>query len=85
MTKLQLDVFCSAQILLVKTGMELTRNAKAFRTQFKKQMGLPRNATNREVLIYIGGVYKQNNIFEDFVAKLERHNMLELLDEVQYV
>ena len=84
MTKLQLDVFLSNQLLVLKTGMELTRNAKQFRMNFKRQMGMSKNASHKEVIFYIGHVYKDNGIFDEFVEKLTKHKMEYLLDEVQY-
>ena len=84
MTKLQLDVFLSNQLLVLKTGMELTRNAKAFRMNFKRAMGMSKNASHKEVIFYIGHVYKDNGIFNEFVEKLTKHKMEYLLDEVQY-
>lgn len=84
MTKLQLDVFLSNQLLVLKTGMELTRNAKQFRANFKRAMGMPKNASHKEVIFYIGHVYKDNGIFDEFVEKLKKHKMEYLLDEVQY-
>jgi hypothetical protein len=74
----------SNQILVLKTGMELTRNAKTFRTFFKKQMGMSKNASHKDVIFYIGHVYKDNGIFDKFVDTLTRHKMEHLLDEVQY-
>lgn len=84
MTKLQLDVFLSNQLLVLKTGMELTRNAKQFRVNFKRVMGMSKNASHKEVIFYIGHVYKDNGIFDEFVEKLTKHKMEYLLDEVQY-
>jgi hypothetical protein len=84
MNELQLSMLLSNQLLLLKTGMELTRNAKQFRTYFKKQMGLKPNASHKEVIFYIGFVYKDNGIFDKFKDTLARHKMSHLLDEVQY-
>ena len=85
MTKLQLDVFLTNQLLVLKTGMELTRTAKQFRANFKRTMGLPKNASHKEVVFYIGHVYNDNGIFNEFVEKLTKHKMEHLLNEVQYV
>lgn len=84
MTKLQLDVFLVNQLLVLKTGMELTRNAKEFRSYFKKQMGLKPNASHKQVIFYIGHVYKDNGIFKEFEDTLAKYKMSHLLDEVQY-
>jgi hypothetical protein len=84
MNKLQLSMFLTNQILVLKTGMELTASAKKFRANFKRQMGLPKNASHKEVIFYIGHVYKDNGIFDEFVDKLTRHKMEHLLDEVIY-
>lgn len=85
MNKLQLSMFLTNQLLVIKTGMELTASAKKFRASFKLAMGLPKNASHKEVVFYIGHVYKDNGIFDEFVEKLKRHDMEYLLDEVQYV
>jgi hypothetical protein len=85
MNKLQLSMFLTNQLLVIKTGMELTRTAKQFRASFKKTMGLPRNASHQEVVIYIGGIYKQNGIFDEFLEKLKRHDMEYLIAEVTYI
>jgi hypothetical protein len=74
----------SNQLLVLKTGMELTRNAKAFRMNFKRAMGMSKNASHKEVIFYIGHVYKDNGIFDKFVDKLKHHKMEHLLDEVIY-
>ena len=84
MNKLQLSMLLINQILVLKTGMELTASAKNFRTEFKRQMGLNKNASHKEVIFYIGHVYKDNGIFDEFVETLTKHKMLHLLDEVQY-
>lgn len=84
MNKLQLDMFLVNQLLVLKTGMELTRNAKQFRVNFKRQMGMSKNASHKEVIFYIGHVYKDNGIFNEFVETLTKHKMVHLLDEVQY-
>jgi hypothetical protein len=65
--------------------MELTRTAKQFRASFKKAMRLPRNASHQEVVIYIGVIYKQNGIFDEFLEKLKRHDMEHLIAEVTYI
>ena len=84
MNKLQLDMFLVNQLLVLKTGMELTRNAKQFRASFKKMMGMPKNASHKEVVFYVGHVYKDNGIFNEFEETLAKHKMSHLLDEVQY-
>ena len=84
MNKLQLDMFLVNQLLVLKTGMELTRNAKQFRASFKQQMGMSKNASHKEVVFYIGHIYKDNGIFDKFVETLTKHKMEHLLDEVQY-
>jgi hypothetical protein len=84
MTKLQLDMFLTNQLLVLKTGMELTASAKKFRASFKRMMGIPRNASHKEVVFYIGHIYNDNGIFDEFVDKLKRHKMEHLLDEVTY-
>lgn len=84
MNELQLSMLLSNQILVLKTGMELTASAKQFRTNFKKQMGMSKNASHKEVIFYIGFVYKDNGIFDKFKETLAKHKMEHLLDEVQY-
>jgi hypothetical protein len=84
MNKLQLHVFLVNQLLVIKTGMELTASAKQFRANFKRTMGLPKNTSHKEVVFYIGHVYKDNDIFTEFVETLTKHKMSHLLDEVQY-
>ena len=84
MNKLQLHIFLVNQLLVLKTGMELTASAKQFRANFKRQMGLPKNASHKDVVFYIGHVYKDNGIFDEFVETLTKHKMSHLLDEVIY-
>jgi hypothetical protein len=84
MNELQLSIFLTNQLLVLKTGMELTASAKQFRAEFKRTMGLPKNASHSEVVFYIGHIYKDNGIFDKFVEKLKRHKMEYLLGEVQY-
>lgn len=84
MNELQLSMLLSNQILVLKTGMELTRHAKTFRSNFKKQMGMKPNASHKEVIFYIGFVYKDNGIFDKFKETLAKHKMEHLLNEVTY-
>ena len=84
MNELQLSMLLSNQILVLKTGMELTRNAKQFRAYFKREMRMPKNASHKDVIFTIGSVYHSNGIFDKFVDTLTRHKMEHLLDEVTY-
>ena len=84
MNKLQLSMLLSNQISVLKTGMELTASASKFRASFKRAMGMPMNASHKDVIFYIGHVYKDNGIFDEFVEKLKKYKMEYLLDEVQY-
>lgn len=82
MNKLQLSMFCTNQILVIKTGMELTAQAKTFRASFKKMMGLRANATHLEVLAVIKQIYEDNNILDEFIEKLKKHKAEYLLEQL---
>lgn len=82
MNKLQLSMLCSNQILVIKTGMELTAQAKSFRTSFKKMMGMRSNATHIEVLAVIKQIYDDNNIGDEFLDKIKRHKAEHLLEQL---
>lgn len=84
MNELQLSMLLSNQLLVVKTGMELTASASKFRAFFKRQMGMPKNASHKDVIFTIGSVYHSNKMFDKFIDKLKRHDMEHLLDEVEY-
>jgi hypothetical protein len=78
--KLQLFVFMQGQVMHVKSNgtMELTRMVKPFRTSFKKEIGLPRNATRLEVLMGIGFAYQQFKAVDEFFAYLNKpHNLVD--------
>mgnify|MGYP006292079273 CR=1 FL=1 len=79
MDKLQLSMFLSNQILVIKTGMELTKHPKPFRQQFKDMVGLPKRASHMEVLRAIRDVYIANGIEEEFIEKIKRHKAEDLL------
>lgn len=82
MNKLQLSMLCSNQILVIKTGMELTSQVKTFRASFKKMVGLRRNATHLEVLGAIKQVYEDNNILDEFLEKIKRLRAEDLLTQI---
>jgi hypothetical protein len=79
MNKLQLSMFLSNQILVIKTGMELTRMAKVFRQQFKDMVGLPKRASHLQVLSAIRDIYIINGIEDEFIEKMKRHKAEDLL------
>lgn len=66
MNKLQLFMLMQAQVLVIRTGMELTRMVKPFRTRFKQMVGLPARANNLEVLKMVGVQYINNGIGQEF-------------------
>lgn len=82
MNKLQLSMFCTNQILVIKTGMELTAQAKTFRASFKKMMGLRANASHLEVLAVIKQIYSDNGILDEFIEKLKKHKVEHLLEQL---
>ena len=82
MNKLQLSMLCSNQILVIKTGMELTAQAKSFRASFKKMMGMRANASHLEVLAVIKQIYIDNGIENEFHEKIARHKAEHLLEQI---
>ena len=79
MNKLQLSMFLSNQILVIKHGMELTRTAVHFRQQFKEMVGLSKRATHLQVLGAIRDIYVANGIEEEFIEKIKKHKAEDLL------
>lgn len=82
MNELQLSMFCSNQILVIKTGMELTAQAKSFRASFKKMVGLRANASHLDVLRVIKQVYDNNGMSEKFLEKIQRHKAEDILAQL---
>ena len=79
MNKLQLSMFLTNQILVIKHGMELTRVAVQFRQQFKELVGLPKRASHLQVLSAIRDIYIVNGIEEEFIEKIKKHRAEDLL------
>ena len=79
MNKLQLSMFLTNQIMVIKHGMELTRTAVHFRQQFKQMVGLPKRATHLQVLAAIRDIYVANGIEEEFIEKIQKHKAENLL------
>jgi len=80
MNKLQLSMFLTNQILVIKTGMELTRTVVHFRQQFKQMVGLPKRASHLQVLAAIRDIYVVNGIEEEFIEKIKKHKAEQLLE-----
>jgi hypothetical protein len=80
MNKLQLSMFLTNQILVIKTGMELTRTVVHFRQQFKQMVGLPKRASHLQVLAAIRDIYVVNGIEEEFIEKIKKHKAEHLLE-----
>jgi hypothetical protein len=80
MNKLQLSMFLTNQILVIKTGMELTSHVKQFRVAFKQMVGLPKSATHLQVLGAIRDIYIVNGIEEEFIEKIKKHKAEQLLE-----
>ena len=80
MNKLQLSMFLTNQILVIKTGMELTRTVVHFRQQFKQMVGLPKRASHLQVLAAIRDIYVVNGIEEEFIEKIKNHKAEHLLE-----
>ena len=70
----------SNQILVLKTGMELTASAKQFRQYFKELVGLPKRASHLQVLRAIRDIYVINGIYEEFTEKIKRHKAEHLFE-----
>ena len=83
MNKLQLSMFLSNQILVLKTGMELTRTVVHFRQQFKQMVGLPKRASHLQVLAAIRDIYVVNGIEEEFIEKIKKHKAEHLLESLE--
>jgi hypothetical protein len=80
MNKIQLSMLLSNQILVLKTGMELTASAKQFRQSFKELVGLPKRASHLQVLNAIRDIYVINGIYEEFIEKIKRHKAEHLFE-----
>jgi|688.fasta_scaffold179663_1 hypothetical protein len=80
MNKLQLSMFLTNQILVIKSGMELTAQVKKFRVAFKEMVGLPKRASHLQVLGAIREVYIANGIEAEFIEKIKRHKAEHLLE-----
>ena len=83
MNKLQLSMFLSNEILVIKHGMELTKMAKHFRQDFKQMVGLPKRASHLQVLGAIKDIYIANGIEEEFIEKIKRHKAEDLLEALK--
>jgi hypothetical protein len=62
LTSIQLLTFTHSLVIKIKTGMELTRTAPSFRTQYKAARGLRRNANAFDVLQDVAQVYRDNGL-----------------------
>ena len=82
MNELQLSMFCTNQILVLKTGMELTAQAKRFRADFKKMVGLRANASHLDVVRVIKQIYIDNGIENEFVEKFKSLKAEHLLEQI---
>jgi len=80
MNKLQLSMFLTNQILVIKSGMELTAQVKKFRVAFKEMVGLPKRASHLQVLGAIRDIYIANGIESEFIEKIKRHKAEHLLE-----
>lgn len=76
MNELQLFMLMQNQVLEIKTGMMLTRVIPQVRTAFKAMVGLPKRATNLQVLTAIGCVYKINGKLEKFMEYVNKPSSL---------
>lgn len=85
MNKLQLAMLLQNQIMEIRSGMKLTRNVTAFKRHFKEVVGLPKRASNVQVLQTIGYIYQDNGIGKEFNDRITRFNMqehgIQLVDE----
>ena len=77
MNKIQLFALMQNQVLEIRRGMSLARNAKSFRVYFKNMVGLPKNASNAAVLQEIGRVYQENGIADEFNNYMTKFKMNE--------
>lgn len=59
-TAIQLLTFTHSLVVKIKTGLELSRNATSFRSQYKSARGLNRNAKPIEVLQDVAQLYREN-------------------------
>jgi len=72
MNRLQLKALLSSVMMEIKHGAPITRNAIGVKNQYKKMVGLPKNASNMTVLQTLGGTYADNGLaheFKTFVRK----------------
>jgi hypothetical protein len=71
MNRLTLKALLLSVITELKFGVPLA-NDKAAKSQFKELAGLPKNASNKKVLIALGFTYKDNGIENDFWAVIAK-------------
>lgn len=83
MNRLQLSLLVSNEITQIKFGKNLASNASAFRQEFKKATGLPRNAKSIDVLFRLGLVYFDNNLEAEFLEKLNKFGVGDLITSAQ--
>tara|TARA_R110001583_G_scaffold78897_3_gene213607 strand:- start:69 stop:320 length:252 start_codon:yes stop_codon:yes gene_type:complete len=77
MRGIQIFLLMQNQVMEIKNGMSLTRNAKNFRVSYKRAVGLPKNASNLVVLQDIGRIYKDNDMSNEFNDYMVKFNMIE--------
>lgn len=76
MNELQLFMLMQNQVLEIRTGMMLTRVIPQFRTRFKAMVGLPKRASNLDVLVAVGCLYKRNGKFEKYIDYINKPSNL---------
>ena len=85
MNKLQLFMLMQNQVMEIRNGMKLTRMVTQAKVRFKAMVGLPKRASNVQVLQYIGYIYQDNGIGKEFNDYMTEKNMTEhgiqLVDE----
>ena len=68
LTSIQLLTFTHSLVIKIKTDMELSRNAQAFRAEYKRSRGLQSNAKPIEVLLDVEQLYLENGAVIPSVA-----------------
>lgn len=76
MNDLQLFLLMQNQVLEIKTGMILTRVIPQFKRNFKAMVGLPKRASNLQVLIAVGVIYKYNDKLAKFIDYVNKPSSL---------
>jgi hypothetical protein len=75
MNALQLKALLLDTIMHIKHGSHLHPNYKVAKQTLCEIMGVSFKTTSKTLLIYIGGVYAENNLHDEFQQTLAKFDM----------